>query len=203
MIDGKELSSAVFIDRDGVINEDRGYVHRIKDFIFLPGAISGMKIFQDLDYKIVIVTNQAGIARGMYTENDFKVLTAHMNQELAANHVMVSGVYYCPHHPNGVIEKWTSVCNCRKPRPGMFIKAAEDLGLQLGTSILLGDKLSDIDAGINAGVPLNILIRSNDLTEAEPCSKATVVCRDLQTAAHWVKNNGRHNGVMQQNKTCH
>lgn len=203
MIDGGKLSSAVFIDRDGVINEDRGYVHRIEDFIFLPGAISGMKIFQDLGYKIVIVTNQAGIARGMYTENDFEILTAHMQKVLAANDVIVSGVYFCPHHPDGVIERWTSVCNCRKPRPGMFLKASDNLGLQLGTSILIGDKISDIDAGVNAGVPLNILIRSNNLTEAKPCLKATVVCKDLQTAALWVKNNGRHKGKMQRNKIPH
>jgi D-glycero-D-manno-heptose 1,7-bisphosphate phosphatase len=196
MIDGKELSSAVFIDRDGVINEDRGYVHRIKDFIFLPGAISGMKIFQDLGYKIVIVTNQAGIARGMYTENDFEILTAHMNQVLLDNDVILSGVYYCPHHPNGVIERWTSVCNCRKPRPGMFLKAAENLGLQLGTSILIGDNISDIDAGVNAGVPLNILINPNNLIKDESYPQTSVVCNDLQTAALWVKNNGPHKWKM-------
>jgi len=189
MIDGKKISSAVFIDRDGVINEDRGYVHRIEDFVFLPGAISGMKIFQDLGYKIVIVTNQAGIARGMYTENDFEVLTAHMNQVLLENNVIVSGVYHCPHHPNGVIERWTSVCNCRKPRPGMLLKASENLGLQLGSSILIGDKISDIDAGLNAGVPLTILIKPIDLIEAEQYSKASAICSDLLNAALWMQNN--------------
>jgi len=189
MGDGKKLSNAVFIDRDGVINEDRGYVHRIEDFVFLPGAISGLKIFQEMDYKIVIVTNQAGIARGMYTERDFERLTDHMHKILAANNVMVSGVYHCPHHPDGIIEHLTSICNCRKPRPGMLLEAAKNLGLKLESSVLIGDKCSDIEAGINAGVPLNILIKSNELTEGELCQEASLVCQNLKIAALWVKGN--------------
>lgn len=189
MGDDKKLSDAVFIDRDGVINEDRGYVHRIEDFVFLPGAIAGMKIFQDMGYKIVIVTNQAGIARGMYSESDFELLTDHMHKILAANNVMVSGVYHCPHHPNGIIEHLTSICNCRKPRPGMLLEAAKNLGLNLESSVLIGDKCSDIEAGISAGVPLNILIRKNMLAKEESCQNASVVCENLKIAALWVKHN--------------
>ena len=188
MGDDKKLSNAVFIDRDGVINEDRGYVHRIEDFVFLPRAIAGMKIFQDMGYKIVIVTNQAGIARGMYSESDFELLTDRMHKILAANNVMVSGVYHCPHHPNGIIEHLKSICNCRKPRPGMLLEAAKNLGLSLESSVLIGDKCSDIEAGINAGVPLNILIRSNELTEEGSCHKASLVCSNIQVAALWIKN---------------
>ena len=189
MADGKKLSNAVFIDRDGVINEDRGYVHRIEDFIFLPGASAGLKIFQDMGYKIVIVTNQAGIARGMYSESDFELLTDHMHKILAANNVMVSGVYHCPHHPNGIIEHLKSICDCRKPKPGLLLEAAKNLRLELEGSVLIGDKCSDIEAGINAGVPLNILIRKNVLTKEESCQNASVVCKNLKIAALWVKNN--------------
>jgi len=188
MSEHKKKFPAVFIDRDGVINDDKGYVHRIEDFFFLPGAISGMQLFQNMGYKIVIITNQAGIARGMYSENDFLKLTEHMTKKLEGRNVKVSGVYFCPHHPDGVIKRWTSVCNCRKPNPGMLTKAANDLGLLLEKSILLGDKCSDINAGINAGIPINILIKSSLLNEKNSCTNASFVTDSIYKAAFYIKN---------------
>lgn len=188
MIENKNKFSAVFLDRDGVINEDRGYVHRIEDFFFLPGAISGMQLFQKMGYKIVIITNQAGIAKGIYTENDFEKLNNYMIETLSKNNIKISGVYYCPHHPNGIINQWISHCNCRKPNPGMIIRAAKDLNLQLQNSILLGDNCSDINAGINGGVPMNILIKSKYLIERNFYQNVSYVTDNIMNAALWIKD---------------
>lgn len=192
-MEDKRKYPAVFIDRDGVINEDRGYVHRIEDFFFLPEAISGMKLFQDMGFKIVVITNQAGIARGMYSENDFKKLTNYMTNILLENNIKISGVYFCPHHPNGVVGRWTLLCDCRKPKPGMLIKAAKDLNLQLEQSILLGDNCSDINAGINAGLISNILIESSYSGEKKSSPNASFVTTNIKNAALWVGNNVNYN----------
>ena len=145
-------AKAAFIDRDGVINEDRGYVARIEDFVFLPGAIEGLKGLQDAGYLLVIITNQSGIARGYYTEGDYERLTQHMLAELARHGVHVAAVEHCPHLPDAPVVAYRQDCDCRKPKPGMILRAARRLGTDLSRSILIGDKDSDIEAGRAAGI---------------------------------------------------
>ena len=189
MVAEGRLRPAVFIDRDGVINEERNYVHQISEFAFLPGAIEGLKKLQDLGYALVVVTNQAGIAKGFYTEADFERLTNHMLQKLLKDGVKISGVYHCPHHPNGVVTKFTVFCECRKPRPGMLLRAANDLGVLMEKSILVGDKISDIEAGFAAGITTNILVESGHEIEEASKDVATVVCKNLDDAAEWIAIN--------------
>ena|SRR2546426_745274 len=143
---------AVFLDRDGVINLDKAYVHRWEDFEFAPGAIEAMRQLKAAGYELVVVTNQSGIARGMYTQDQFRQLTEHMCEELAHFDARPTAVYHCPHHPSGSVAEFAVDCLCRKPQPGLVLEAARDLQLSLVDSIMVGDKPSDMEAARAAGV---------------------------------------------------
>jgi rfaE bifunctional protein nucleotidyltransferase chain/domain len=146
------LRKAVFLDRDGVINEDHGYVHNWSDFKFIPGAIEGLHRLYSAGYILIIVTNQSGIARGYYNENQYSELTNRMLEELLRHDINISSVYHCPHHPEALITRYKSFCECRKPAAGMIFSAQRDFNIDLSGSILIGDKLSDILAARTAGV---------------------------------------------------
>ena len=143
---------AVFLDRDGVINRDHAYVHRWEDFEFMPGAVDAMRRLQQAGFALVVVTNQSGLARGYYSPEQFDDLTKQMCAHLVQEGVELLGVYHCPHHPKGVVEGLAKDCDCRKPEPGMILQAAQDHGLDLGASVMVGDKRSDIEAARAAGV---------------------------------------------------
>jgi len=156
------MKKAAFLDRDGVINIDKGYVSKWCDFEFVPGVIDAMKVICQLGFEIIVVTNQSGIARGYYSEDDFHKLSKSMIGFLDSEGVRVAGVYYCPHHVNGVVDKFSIVCSCRKPLPGMLLKAKDDHNIDLSTSILVGDKSTDILAGNNAGVGRAFMVVPDD-----------------------------------------
>jgi D-glycero-D-manno-heptose 1,7-bisphosphate phosphatase len=156
------LRKAAFLDRDGVINQDRAYVHRWEDFEFVPGAIEGMRRLQEAGYALVIVTNQSGLARGYYTEAQYQALTAALREELARQGVKLDGVYHCPHHPKGTVPELSIDCDCRKPAPGMVLQAARELGLSLPDSLLIGDKPGDIEAARAAGVGRAYQVQSDN-----------------------------------------
>jgi D-glycero-D-manno-heptose 1,7-bisphosphate phosphatase len=155
------VRKAAFLDRDGVINRDHGYVYRWEDFEFVPGAVEAMRRLQDAGYALVIVTNQSGIARGMYGEADFHAMSAQMCEYLAARGVHLAVIEYCPHHPQGEVAAYAHACDCRKPEPGMIVRAARALQLDLAASLLFGDKLSDLEAAQNAGVGRYALLATN------------------------------------------
>ncbi|MDM4772072.1 D-glycero-beta-D-manno-heptose 1,7-bisphosphate 7-phosphatase [Solimonas sp. SE-A11] len=143
---------AAFLDRDGVINVDSGYVYRWEDFAFLPGAVGAMRRLAAAGYALVVVTNQSGIARGMYTEPQYQALTAQLRQALAAEGVALAAVYHCPHLPGGSVAAYARDCDCRKPAPGMLLRAQQELGIDMAASLMVGDKPSDIEAARAAGV---------------------------------------------------
>lgn len=180
------LSPAAFIDRDGVINEDRAYVSRPEDFHLLPGVGEGLRRLRQAGYRLVVVTNQSGIARGYYTEADYHALTEYMRQTLRAEGVELEGVYHCPHHPTKGLGDYRQDCDCRKPRPGLLLKAREDLGLDLGRSLIIGDKPSDVEAGRAAGLALCLLVRSGQTLPPAAVATADGCFEDLRTAAAWV-----------------
>lgn len=155
------LKPAVFFDRDGVLNIDRGYVYRSEDFEWMPGAIDTIKYFNNQGYLVFVITNQSGIARGYYTEQDLHTLNEFMNRELAKYGAHIDGFYYCPHHKDGVIPQYTRECTCRKPRPGMIIKAMQEWPVDTEKSIVVGDKPSDIEAAEAAGVPGYLYTENN------------------------------------------
>lgn len=154
------LRKALFLDRDGVINIDKGYVHKISDCEFMDGIFDLCRAARDKGYLLIVITNQAGIARGYYTEDDFQTLMAWMREEFRRQGCPLDDVYHCPFHENGLGE-YRRASPDRKPEPGMILKAAAHHGLDLSRSILIGDKDSDIEAGERAGVGRNILVNGS------------------------------------------
>ncbi|MDR2199452.1 MAG: HAD family hydrolase [Deltaproteobacteria bacterium] len=160
-----EKKTAVFLDRDGTLNMDKGYTYLYENWEWLPGTLKALKLLNKTGANLVVVTNQAGIAKSLYTEKDVLLLHKKIDADLKKEGVVVSGWYYCPHHPD-----FTGPCECRKPKTGMFKKAAKDLNISLKDSYMVGDKKSDIEAGLNAGMRLVILVRTGygDLLEVIP-----------------------------------
>jgi D-glycero-D-manno-heptose 1,7-bisphosphate phosphatase len=152
------VKPAAFLDRDGVINVDSGYVHAWEDYRFLPGVFEALRALEEAGYALVIVTNQSGIARKLYSEAAYQALTMRLRQALAERGVRLTGIYHCPHHPDGVVPALSFACSCRKPAPGMLLQAAAEHALDLASSVLIGDRDSDLQAGRNAGVGRNFLI---------------------------------------------
>lgn len=177
---------AAFVDRDGVINEELGHVHRIEDFRLLPNAIAGLRTLREAGYRLVVVTNQAGIARGLYDEDAYRTLTGHMVAVLREAGIELDGVYHCPHHPTAGRGALRTDCACRKPAPGMLLRARDELGLDLGRSVIVGDKRSDLEAGRSAGVGLALLVESGHAVTAADRAAADRVCADLLDAARHV-----------------
>ena len=147
------MTSAVFLDRDGVINVDHGYVSTWERFEFLPGVPDALRALQDAGYLLIVVSNQSGIGRGYYCEADVESLNQVIAQHLGSTvGVTLSEFYHCPHHPTEAEGEFRRQCDCRKPAPGMIRQAVLDHGIDLKTSLLVGDKDSDIEAGRAAGV---------------------------------------------------
>jgi len=142
------MMKALFIDRDGVINVDKVHVYRKEDFEFTKGIFDLCGKYSREGYLIIVITNQAGIAKGLYSEEEFKKLSEWMNEEFERNGVKISGIFHCPHHPD-----FTGPCKCRKPEPGMILQAIKDFDLDISQCILIGDKESDLEAGRRAGIP--------------------------------------------------
>lgn len=174
---------AAFIDRDGVINEERHYVHRIEDFALLPGVPEGLALLRDAGFLLIVVTNQAGIARGYYDRAAVDTLHQHLRAQLATHGVALDAIYLCPHHPDGSVPALAVACDCRKPAPGMLLQAARDFDIDLAASVLVGDKAGDIDAGRHAGLTRMALVESGHAISAEERAAAPVVAPDLLAAA--------------------
>ena len=181
---------AVFLDRDGVINVEGDYVHRVEDFTFIAGAVPALARLRAAGWKLVVVTNQSGIARGYYSESQYRVLTAHMQRELHRAGAELDAVLHCPHLPDAVVEAYRLACTCRKPAPGLLLQAAGMLSIDLSRSVLVGDKVSDVQAGRAAGVGRCLLVRSGHALTAGDESSADVVYADLAACADALLRNG-------------
>lgn len=151
---------ALFLDRDGVINADLGHVYRIADFHFLPNVLSACRRFHHAGYKLIVVTNQAGIAKGYYSARDFEILSQWMSSAFRNAGAPLSRIFHCPHHPDGITPGLRKICSCRKPAPGLLLQAQREFGISMKCSILVGDKHSDILAGQAAGIGFCCLLRS-------------------------------------------
>jgi D-glycero-D-manno-heptose 1,7-bisphosphate phosphatase len=146
------LKRALFLDRDGVINVDIGYLHRAEDCVFVPGIFELVRQARKAGFDVFVVTNQAGIARGYYSEETFAAFTGWMLEQFAAEGAPITQVYYCPHHPTAGIGGYGIVCECRKPAPGMLLRAAGEHHVDLGASVMVGDSLTDMQAAKAAKV---------------------------------------------------
>jgi len=143
----------IFLDRDGVINKEVNYLHKIDDFEFISGVFDTCLYFQNLGYKIIIITNQSGISRGYYSESDYQKLTQWMLTQFENNNIHILDIFHCPHGPD-------STCNCRKPMPGMFLKAKTKHNIDMKQSWMIGDKEVDVTAANASGINNTILVRS-------------------------------------------
>lgn len=176
---------ALFLDRDGVINVDHAYVHRAEDFEFMPGIFDLGRAAHAAGCLLIVITNQAGIARGLFSEDDFHALTRWMCDRFAAEGAPIEQVYFCPTHPTAGIGRYRIDSADRKPGPGMILRAASDHQLDLSRSVLLGDKGSDIEAGMAAGVARNLLLRSNSRDRGAVPQGATEI-DTLTQAVAWL-----------------
>ena len=176
---------AVFLDRDGTLNLEKNYLYRAEDFEFIPGAVEAVSMLNHAGFLVVVLTNQSGIARGFYSEADLQRLHRHVDTLLAAGGARVDAWYYCPHHPEGQ-EPYRHVCDCRKPLPGMLFQAAAEHGINLKESVMIGDKLADIQAALAAGCR-PILVRTGYGAEVEQNLPSGIeVCDDLLTVVRGI-----------------
>ena len=156
------MARAVFLDRDGTINVNQPeYIHKIEDFRFTPKAVEALQKLSETDYKLIIITNQSGIARGHYKEQDMRILHTWMLQEMKGKDIRIDDIYHCPHGPQ-------DNCACRKPKPGMALKAAQDFNIDLSKSWMIGDDDRDIIMAENAGVKAIKIGKSDN---ADFCAK--------------------------------
>ena len=184
------LRRAAFLDRDGVINIDRGYIYRPEEFEFVDGVFEGTSTLQRLGFVLVIISNQSGIGRGLYSEADLDVLNRWMLRQFEQRSIRIEGVFHCPHHPTEALGRYRRECDCRKPAPGMLLQAARELNLDLQRSALFGDRASDLQAAANAGVPLRYLLGTDGLSRpapAEPPGLSTAQFSNLKEAAASLK----------------
>ena len=151
---------ALFLDRDGVINKDKKYIYKIDDFEFIDGIFDLIRVANNNNYLVIVITNQAGIGRGYFSNKDFHRLNDWMLKVFQSNELLVDKVYFCPHHPNHGVGKYKKDCFNRKPNPGMILKATDDFNIDLNKSILIGDKISDIEAGISAQIKTIFLLKN-------------------------------------------
>jgi len=151
---------AVFIDRDGTINVNSGYINNPNDFKMYPNVTKGIKLLQENGFKIIIITNQSGIARRYFSEKSLEEIHEKMKKELSKEDAEVDAIYYCPHHPD---EK----CNCRKPKPGMLEKAIEDFDIDVKNSFIIGDRMIDVEAGKTVGCKTVLVPEDKELVKKE------------------------------------
>ena len=164
----------IFLDRDGVINKDINYLHKINDFEFIDGIFDVCLYFQSLGYKIIIITNQSGISRGYYSHSDYQKVTQWMLDQFKYKNINILDVFHCPHGPD-------STCDCRKPKPGMFLKAKDKHNTDMEKSWLIGDNEIDVIAANEAGIENTILVRSGHRID-ESISKARFILDSIQQA---------------------
>lgn len=146
------MNRAILLDRDGTINIEKDYLYKIEDFEFEKNVVEGLKILSSMGYIFIVVTNQSGIARGYYTEQDLEVLNNHIGKLLEKEGVKIEKFYFCPHHPEKGVGKYKVECNCRKPNTGMLDAAVQEFDIDKKKSFMIGDNISDIEAGIRAGI---------------------------------------------------
>lgn len=162
------MKNAIFLDRDGVITEDPPhYAHRLDQLRIISGSAHAISILNDHGFEVIVISNQSGVARGYYQESDVSIFNNGMEALLAQSGAHVDAIYYCPHHPDAVIERYRQNCECRKPRPGMIISAAKERSLDLGKSFVVGDKLSDIIAGKASGCKTALVLTGHGKDEYE------------------------------------
>lgn len=161
------MNKALFLDRDGVINIDYGHVYKVEDFHFIFGIFEFVKEYYKRGYLIIIISNQAGVAKGLYTKDDLDRIDKYMKERFLANGIKITDSFYCTHHP-------LDRCNCRKPKPGLFNIAKEKYNIKMENSVMVGDKMSDLEAANLAGIKELIFLKGKYRQYEEPFKYRTI-----------------------------
>jgi len=181
------MQRVVFLDRDGTIIEDVGYIGEISRIKFLPMVSEAIKLLNESGFKVIITTNQAGVARGYFTEDAVREVNRYIEETLAAQGALIDRTYYCPHHIEGVVKEYRKECHWRKPNPGMIEEAAREFGIDLRDSFIIGDKMSDIETGCRAGCK-TVLLTNEGSPEGggETALTPDYIAADLYEAVKWL-----------------
>ena len=187
---------AVFLDRDGTINEQMGYVNHLSRFQLLPGVARAIRSLNEAGLPVVVVTNQSGLARGYFPESLLEAVHAELHRLLAREGAHLDGLYICPHHPEAREERFRLDCNCRKPRTGLLERAAAELGLDLGRSYMVGDRWSDLRCGAAVGATTVLVLTGYGRGDAAYVGPGQTVqpdhvAEDLEAAARWILDRTR------------
>lgn len=174
------MNKAIFLDRDGVLNVDKGYVYKREDWEWLPGSLEALRIFRQKGYSLIVVSNQSGIGRGFYTMTELLDLEDFLNRELEKNGLKIDAWYYCPHLPD-------DNCNCRKPEPGLLRLAISEHAIDSGRSWLFGDRLRDVQAGIRAGCKTGLVFNPDYTDEWKKAPSECARIPNLLAAARMVE----------------
>ncbi len=190
----ERMNKAVFLDRDGVITEEPPYyAHKIDQLELIPKSAEAIKLLNESGFKVIVVSNQSGVARGYYQEKDIEIYNRAMKRKLEEKNAYIDAIYYCPHYSEATIEKYKIDCECRKPKPGMLKRAERDLKLDLKCSFLIGDKMSDIEAGYRAGCKTLLVLTGQGNGESKKISemdiKPNYISKDLFTAIQIISEN--------------
>ncbi len=180
---------AIFLDRDGTINAEADYLGDPADVVILPGAARGIRLLRDASFCLVVISNQSGVARGLFSEDAVKSVNAEVARQLAIENISIDAFYYCPHLPDGTVEEYAVVCPCRKPAPGMLFQAALDADIDLAASYTIGDSVRDLAAGRSAGTRTVLVLTGygkRSLPDVEADALADYVAVDLVDAANWI-----------------
>jgi len=185
------MRPAVFLDRDGTINEQMGYINHLSRFRLLPRAGAAIRLLNEQNIPVVVVSNQSGVARGYFPISLLEEVHDKMRQMLARQGAHVDGIYVCPHHPQAELSKYATKCDCRKPKPGLLIRAARELGLDLVHSYVVGDRWADLKTAVNCdAVPILVLTGygKGDLAYIGPHEviQPRFVAEDLYEAVQWI-----------------
>ncbi|MBW2182988.1 MAG: HAD family hydrolase [Deltaproteobacteria bacterium] len=187
------MKGAVFMDRDGTISEEVGYLNELDQLRLIPKSVEAIKLINESGLMAIVITNQSGVARGYFTEEMVHRVHEKMEKLLDERDVHLEGIYYCPHHPEGVVESYRKTCNCRKPASGLLKKASKDHGIDLAASYIVGDKLIDIELAYKVGAKGILVLtgygkdeleKINDVPEIRPA----YVADTLFNAAKWIIN---------------
>ncbi len=182
------MKPAVFLDRDGTVIEEVGYLNRLDRVSFFPWSVDAVRVLGDAGLRVVVVTNQAGVARGYFDEQFVRATHALIDERMRNGRARIDGYYYCPHHPDGRVASYRAECDCRKPKPGMILRAARELDIDVARSFVVGDRWLDVEMGRAAGATTVLVKTGYGLEDDDRPDglEADRVADNLMDAAGWI-----------------
>ena len=185
------MTRAVFLDRDGTLNEEVGHITRPEGLRLIPNAARALRLLSEHNFTLIVITNQSAVARGLLTEEELQMINLKLQTELASEGACVEAIYYCPHHPEGEVELYRKSCGCRKPEPGMLVQASKDFGISLAESFVIGDRYYDMEMAHAVGAKGVLVLTGHGRIETADkgfTSRAmpAFIANDVLEASEWI-----------------